>query len=518
MTRRTSPEDPRLRETCEWGVLAPILLATPEVGSRLLAAASVALAPPLHRWFDDRPRKAIAVAMDAALRGEIQPDHQSVAGYLGGMPYETLIEITTGRPVAPWKASEYQGSALAAIGGFNSLDAPDGLQGNPALVAGSATLLRHLVERLQAVETLREVAVEVSRCDLKGGPTEALSAGLDRLAGLLSGGSAGRNMGDCLLSAIDRAEQSASLRAQGQSVPCTWGLPALDLLCPLRPGMLVVLSAPPGAGKTSLALQAGAATAAVGGKGSVAISSLEMTGEEVATILVARELQISPSSIREWTQAAQSRADQIRAIAQQWRASDAVMIRDLETGGQRQTAAAVTAWLRQRKTVTANRLGLGIIDYLQLLDGEPRQREYDTITQATRTLKRTALSLRIPILCLAQMNREGRKADRNQQGEVTTVPEPRLEDLKGSGSIEQDADAVVFIHFPETKDPVTWTGRIIVAKQRGGATGSIAVNFHRRHQLMVHQGPVPESLPRPSDERFAGEPTDAEDHFFGGGQ
>ena len=509
MTRPTK-QDPALRASTEWSVLTPILLARGEASGRILAAVSVAIPPPLHQWFAESPRKAIAVALDAALKGEIGSDHASVSAYLSGLPHGTLHEIVTGKPVSAWKAGEYEGSALASIGGFNALNEPVDAQHSSATQAPqSAKVLRHLVERDRAIDVLRDMATEISRCDLGKGPTDAISQGLDRLGAMLSGGSAGRNLGDCLLSAVDSAQKSAELRGEGHDSPCTWGLPALDRLCPMRAGALYILSAPPGAGKTSLALQSAAATALAGGKGSVALVSLEMTGEELATILVARETGLSPAAIREWSPAAAIRSDVIREIAAQWRVSEAMMVRDLDAGGQRQTAAAVTAWLRQRKTVTANRLALGVIDYLGLLDGDAKQREYDTITQATRTIKRAAMTLRLPILCLAQMNRDGRKADRDKSGAVSSTPEPRLEDLRGSGSIEQDADAVVFIHLPDARsEEPSLRGKIIVAKHRGGATGSVDVIFHRRQQLFQEVAIEPRN-----NSRMSSDPSPSEDLY-----
>lgn len=499
--------DPELRASAEWAVLEPILSASGESSGRLLAVAANVCQPPLHQWFADPARKAIAVALDAALAGTTPSDAQGVAAYLAGLPHGTLFEITTGRPVAPWKAVEFEGSALQSVGGFNAISAPLEQVGRAATMPASARTLRSLVERDRAMDALRAIATEVERCDLAKGPADVIASGIDRLSGLVSGGAGARNLGDCLDAAMATAEMEASLRDSGQGSPCTWGIRELDLLCPLRPGRLVVLSAPPGAGKTSLALMSAAATAQAGGKGSVALVSLEMTGEELATILAARELQISPSAIREWTDAASGRAQEIRDVAGQWRTSDAMMVRDLEAGGQRQTAAAVTAWLRQRQTISNHRLALGIVDYLGLLDSEGNQREYDTLTKATRTLKRTALTLRLPILCLAQMNREGRKADRGADGKVSTTPEPRLEDLRGSGSIEQDADAVVFIHLPQgaSQEPSV-AGQIIVAKNRGGPTGRIDVVFHRRHQLFaaIHR--------EPANKMFAA-PQDSEDQF-----
>lgn len=526
MSRKVTT-DPDLRETSEWAVLLGCTYDRGAKAGKTLQAVAGILTPPLSQWFADPARRAIAVALDAVLRGEIKCSDEDVAGYLGGLPHATLHEIATGKPVLPWRKAEYEGSALVAIGGFNALTpSPEILTRVGGASAGaSATILRHLVERERSVDALREIAKQISSCSLQEGPASVLASGIDRLTSLITGATAGRNIGDCLGSAVDNAILSADLRAQGQSTPVTWGIPQLDTLCPLRAGMLVVLAAPPGVGKTSLALQAASATSAIGGRDSVGIGSLEMTGEELALILAGQELGIAPVSIREWSEAARRRETDIRAVIANWKSNNSLLVQDVSDNGQKQTAAGIISWLRQRKAISGGRLGLGILDYLQILDREPRQSEYDAISSATRQLKKAAMSLRIPILCLSQMNREGRKSERSHSsGELTVTPRPRLEDLRGSGSIEQDADAVVFIHQsdPNANGPSV-PCEIIVAKQRGGAAGSIHAVFHKRHQRFVYQPQEIPGLPdtpepRPSDIQAAQPPHESEDLFAKGNQ
>jgi replicative DNA helicase len=511
-------DDPGLRLAVEWGSLWPIMMARRDKAEQLLARVSAVLPSPLARWFAHPVCRALAVAMDAALRQQTQPTSEGVLAYLAGLPHATMFEMVTGKPVMPWKAVEFDQSALAAIGGYNAAEPSEETQqritGDPA---AAALTLRSLVERDDAIELMREAARRISQCDLKAGPSAEVADLVARLASQITGRSHSRSMGECLENAVLVAERAAEQRQQGQAPPVTWGIPQLDLLCPLRPGRVYVLSAPPGHFKTSLAIQCGSATAAVIGKDAVAISSMEMTGEDLALKLVARELGLATQSIEDWTPAAAAKKDRILQIANQWKESSSMQVRDQATTGRGDTAEAVCGWFRQRKAASAGRLGLCIIDYLGLLVGKPGTRSFDVIEQATRTIKQAAMSLRVPILLLAQMNREGRKADRDKTGALVGTPEPRIEDLRGSGSIEQDADAVIFLHFPNRKRHDTMTqGKVIVAKQRGGATGELDVTVHMRHQLIVYSGLPPEMdepkpEPRPSDQRFAGDPTSEED-------
>ncbi len=417
----------------------------------------------------------------------------------------------------PTDGLSYDDSLLVAIGG---MDAVSSLVEALAPAGSVERNARKVADYYRLRKASKLVATSLATLQSPKGVSSLESVGgslLEGISSILSGGnSRGRDLGECLESAVAAGQQHQDNHARGIARSATWGIPQLDALCPLLPGGMYVLSAPPMDGKTSLALQAASSSAAVGGKGSVSMCSLEMPGEQLAIILAAQELGMAPESIRNWTPAAQTRENEIRRLIAEWKAASSLMVRDLATGGQKQTAASIVAWFRQRKTATADRQALAVVDYLGLINGErDGAREYDTLTHATRSMKMAALSLSVPILMLCQLRREGRDEIRNGQGEITKKPEPRLSDLRGSGSIEQDADAVVFLHFPDRKkgDLVT-RGKIIVAKQRSGPTGTIEVDFHLRHQRIVYAGLPSEldELPaRPGDNRMGNEPSDQED-------
>ncbi len=121
-------------------------------------------------------------------------------------------------------------------------------------------------------------------------------------------------------------------------------------------------------------------------------------------------------------------------------------------------------------------LGLIVVDYLGLLTTKGKGSLYERVTENSNALKRLARSLKIPILCLAQLNR---------QSEQRQDKTPTMGDLRDSGAIEQDADAVILLHrpavyLPDDKKPKPWEGEdleIAVAKNRHGQTGRVTMTF-----------------------------------------
>jgi replicative DNA helicase len=128
--------------------------------------------------------------------------------------------------------------------------------------------------------------------------------------------------------------------------------------------------------------------------------------------------------------------------------------------------------LRARKMVQAGAKFL-IVDYLQLLGGPTGESRYQIVSEISRRLKMLAGQLSVPILCLSQLSR---KVEERSGGR------PQLSDLRESGSIEQDADVVMFI----TRDETMWSNRfdrgdteLLIAKNRSGAVGDIRLRFEK---------------------------------------
>ena len=144
-------------------------------------------------------------------------------------------------------------------------------------------------------------------------------------------------------------------------------------------------------------------------------------------------------------------------------------------------------------------IGVIVIDYLQLMQGagheESRQREVSEISSGIKTL---AKELQIPVLVLAQLNREVEKG--------TASTRPKLSHLRESGSIEQDADVVVFLHRDRDKAKNLAPGEsveaeLIVEKNRNGETGYVNLEFYPSCMEFVNVRYTAQDRPEPKDEK-----------------
>ncbi len=446
-----------------------------------LARVAEILPAPLHRWFTGRNHRLVACGIDAA--AAIGPvNSTTVMERLAAIPFAAAMDaLRDGGPVLASGCADFEASALAAAGGFAGVSDLAGA-GSFADVVANASQLRHAASRRQALEALRKAARAVERLTAQDGPCEAL-AGIASELEELARAAAPRDLDvPAVIRAAERAGRLAhDERQAGVPTEASWGIPALDALVPMRRGGLYILAGSPGGGKTSLALQAAHATARRLEQSHMAIASLEMTSEELGSILCAREMKLPTQRVLDGHLDDAQRA-RMAEIAAEWEAGGNAWIRDAATD--RPTCDAVLSWLKQRNALAKNGLALGIIDHLGLMEhANPKATEYQRISDHTRMLKNAAVNLRAPLLVLSQMNREGRKGLRDKSGRISANPEPRMEDLRGSGSIEQDANAVVFLHREDPNDgSPTVRVRAIVAKHRNGATGSADLVFYRRYQ------------------------------------
>jgi replicative DNA helicase len=239
-----------------------------------------------------------------------------------------------------------------------------------------------------------------------------------------------------------------------------------ELLGGLRPGQLVILGARPAVGKTAMALSI--TLAAAMNKRPAALFSLEMPSSEL--------LQRATCSL--------ARVDSVRArhggLDQNERAqlmTQATAIEALpfflddQTGA---TVAGVTAAVRARHD--REKLALVVVDYLQLMTGGGRFENRNVeVSAISRGLKRLAREMRIPVLALCQLTREPERANRA----------PSLADLRDSGSLEQDADAVILLHAGRDQAGPTIEVSAHVAKNRNGPVGKVMLHFERRYTRFV---------------------------------
>jgi replicative DNA helicase len=231
---------------------------------------------------------------------------------------------------------------------------------------------------------------------------------------------------------------------------------------------LVIIAARPGMGKTAFVVSA-LRNAAVDFKIPVAIFSLEMASIQLVNRLIAAEAELESEKIKkgnledhEWKQLVHKTTKLTTAP---------IFIDD--------TPALSILELRAkcRRLKAEHGVQLVVIDYLQLMKGEQSGNREQEIASISRSLKGIAKELSVPVLALSQLSRsvETRGGDKR----------PQLSDLRESGSIEQDADIVMFLYRPEyykiTVDedgmPTQGTGEVIIAKHRNGSTDNVKLKF-----------------------------------------
>ena len=298
--------------------------------------------------------------------------------------------------------------------------------------------------------------------------------------------------------AVDMADRA--MKSGGHLSGYTTGLDALNAkLGGLHKSDLVILAGRPAMGKTALATniafacaqraQRDAADGIEEAKRSgigVAFFSLEMSSDQLATRVLAEQSSVNSESLR-MGKISQDEFNRLARAAGQLSALP-FYIDD--------TPALSIAALRTRARRLKRQKGIGVIvvDYLQLLQGSAKasnENRVQEISEITRGLKTLAKELQVPVLALSQLSRavENREDKR-----------PQLSDLRESGTIEQDADIVLFVYREEyyhsLKQPdiedaekhAKWLERanklhglaeVIVAKQRHGSTGTVPLTFHK---------------------------------------
>ena len=246
-----------------------------------------------------------------------------------------------------------------------------------------------------------------------------------------------------------------------------------------HPGEMIVLAARPSVGKTSLAMNfAEHAIIPDGGRKSagVLVFSLEMTAAQLAMRLICSRARVDMKRIRD------------RVISKKDSTEIAATVKELKDAplwiDDASNSTILDLRAKARRLHTKSPLGLVIVDYLQLIRGtDNRVQREQQIADISRGIKGMAKELGVPVVVLSQLNRESEKENRD----------PRISDLRESGSIEQDADVVLLLHRPKkTDDEEDGLGenrlpgdvehiKLIIAKQRNGPIGDVDLTFVRRY-------------------------------------
>ncbi len=261
---------------------------------------------------------------------------------------------------------------------------------------------------------------------------------------------------DTLVESFERIDELQ--RSDGKLRGVATGFQDLDnLLAGLQKSNLIILAARPGMGKTAFALNI-AQHAAITGKQKIGMFSLEMSREELVDRLL-----VSQADIDAW-RLKTGRLDQQDFL----KLSDAMgVLADAQIYIDDTPGLSIFEMrTRARRLMSEHQINLLIVDYLQLARGKTSDNRVQEVAEISQGLKNIARELRIPVLALSQLSRAV-----ESRGEKI----PQLSDLRESGSIEQDADVVMFIYRKD--DEVREAVNLKIAKHRNGATGDIELYF-----------------------------------------
>jgi replicative DNA helicase len=271
-------------------------------------------------------------------------------------------------------------------------------------------------------------------------------------------------MRDTLDEAWERIEKNSSNEEGMRGVPT--GFQGLDnLLSGFQPSDLIILAARPSVGKTALALDI-ARNAATRHDVPVGIFSLEMSRHQLVDRMLSAESRVKSWELRTGRVKTSGDLERIRDALD--RLSRAPIFIDDAPG-----VSLVQMRSAGRKLKREHNIGLLIVDYLQLIQPATYRVQDSAVQQVTeisRGLKQLARELEVPVLALSQLSREVEKRG----------GKPRLSDLRDSGSIEQDADVVMFIHREDRTNMESDSRRraeILVEKHRNGPTGKVDLVF-----------------------------------------
>jgi replicative DNA helicase len=261
-----------------------------------------------------------------------------------------------------------------------------------------------------------------------------------------------------------------------------------EILDGLHPSELIIIAARPSMGKTSLALNISDNIAA-GGENGVLVFSCEMARGQVASNMLCANARIDGHKMRrgqlsdeDWQELTFA-ADRLSRVPIYIDDTPGLSINTLR-------AKARRMFSRHEE------IKLIVVDYLQLLsyDARAENRQIE-ITKISQGLKHLARELRVPIICLSQLNRSV---------ESRVDKRPVMADLRESGSIEQDADVIIFIYREEQYNPTPdnrHAAELIIAKQRNGPTGKLDfqffdkfMRFHSRTHVEPRETITPEDV------------------------
>ena len=272
-------------------------------------------------------------------------------------------------------------------------------------------------------------------------------------------------IGSLLTGVVDRIEELYSRDNPSAVTGVPTGFSDLDeKTSGLQPGDLIVVAGRPSMGKTAFALNVGEHVA-LAARLPVAVFSMEMGASQLALRMIGSVGRLDQHMLRTGRLGADDWEKLSEALG---RLHEAPILID-------ETPALNAIELRSRArriTKQYGKLGLIIVDYLQLMQGSSSVENRATeISEISRSLKALAKELKVPVMALSQLNRSLEQRPNKR---------PVMSDLRESGAIEQDADVILFIYRDEVYNPESQdagTAEIIIGKQRNGPIGTVRLTF-----------------------------------------
>ena len=362
---------------------------------------------------------------------------------------------------------------LEAVGGRTHLAE----LGNTVATSAHVVFYSSIIQRKATLRRLLSAAAEISELGFK--EDEEIEKILDQAEQKLFGVSQKYlnnvflPIDNLLTEAFDRIDELHKQSGKLRGLPT--GFPDLDnLLAGLQKSDLIILAARPSVGKTSLALDI-ARLSAIKSKVPVGVFSLEMSKEQLVDRMLCAQANVSLWRMRTGKLSDKEEDNDFSRIGNAMgQLSEApIYIDDYASSN------IMEIRTKARRLQVEKGLGLLIIDYLQLMEGRGKygDNRVQEVAEITRGLKAIARELNIPVLALSQLS---------SAVEMTRPAIPRLAHLRESGSIEQDADVVMFIYrkaadrgynYDELSETDQHQAEIHVAKHRNGPTGKINLFF-----------------------------------------
>lgn len=388
--------------------------------------------------------------------------------------YESMLELNeSGNPVDLITLSEHlrQTGSLEKAGGVAYLAS----LAEMVPTAANIDYYSRIVEQKALLRTLIQLSTRIAGMGYEEGEEpEKLIAEAERMITELGGRRAATAffaIRDILLDTFAHLEFLYHNRGDTTGVSTSFS--DLDRLCSgLQPSDLIILAGRPGMGKTALGLCIGY-SAAQKYDIPVAVYSLEMSKEQLVQRILCAEAKVDQHRLRtgnlteeDWQKLHETK-NRLANIP--------IFIDDTPGITVRQVRA------KARQLQAEKGLGLIVIDYLQLMQGSRRaENRQQEISEISRSLKGLAKELNVPVLALAQLSRAVEQRDKKR---------PIMSDLRESGSLEQDADLIMFIYRDEyynRDSEKKGIAEIIVAKHRNGPTGVVELGFWKEYTKFFH--------------------------------